>query len=338
LREAPRQPTTIDAIVAESDASYRLLVESLDELDLRLIHALHVDARAPFSRIAAVLGTSDRTIARRYARLRATGQVRVVGVPNAHRLGLTEWFVRLQCTPDTATRVAAALARRADTSWVSLTSGGTEITCITRTRDRNEAEGLLLHKLPRTPRIISVAAHCMLRAIAGTHGWPGRTSALTDDEVAQLRWQPAESDGTTELDDQLLAVLAEDGRADLPTLAKATGWSESTARRRLDQLRRGGFLYFDVDVDPLLLGYASETILWLTVAPSALGTVADALATHQEIAYAAATTGPSNVVAFAVCRDHRALYDYLADRLGTLPGLRHVESAPVIRRTKRATG
>jgi hypothetical protein len=93
-----------------------------------------------------------------------------------------------------------------------------------------------------------------------------------------------------------------------------------------------------VDFDPLLLGYASETILWLTVAPSALGTVAEALATHQEIAYAAATTGPSNVVAFAVCRDHGALYDYLADRLGTLPGLRHVESAPVIRRTIRSTG
>jgi hypothetical protein len=44
------------------------------------------------------------------------------------------------------------------------------------------------------------------------------------------------------------------------------------------------------------------------------------------------------VVAFAVCRDHGALYDYLTDRLGTLPGLWHVESAPVIRRTKRSTG
>jgi DNA-binding Lrp family transcriptional regulator len=132
-------------------------------------------------------------------------------------------------------------------------------------------------------------------------------------------------------------VLAADGRADHPTLAKATGWSESTVRRRLDQLRRNELLYLDVDVDPLLIGYASETILWLTVAPAALGSVADALATHPEIAYAAATTGPSNLVAFAVCRDHRALYDYLATRLGALPGLQHVESAPVIRRTKRST-
>jgi hypothetical protein len=38
-----------------------------------------------------------------------------------------------------------------------------------------------------------------------------------------------------------------------------------------------------------------------------------------------------------VCRDHGALYDYLATRLGTLPGLQHVESAPVVRRVKRST-
>jgi DNA-binding Lrp family transcriptional regulator len=312
-------------------------VFSPDDLDLRLIHALHVDGRAPFSRIAAVLGTSDRTIARRYARLRSTGRVRVVGMPNASRLGLTEWFVRLHCTPDTGTQVAAALARRADTSWVSLTSGGTEITCITRTRGRDETDSLLLRKLPRTPRIISVSAHCLLRSVAGTHGWPGRTSALTADEVERLRRHAPAETGPAELDERLLRVLAEDGRADHPTLAKATGWSESTVRRRLDQLRRNEILYFDVDVDPVLMGYASETILWLTVAPAQLGAVAAALATHQEIAYAAATTGPSNLVAFAVCRDHAALYDYLSSRLGTLPGLQHVETAPLIRRVKRST-
>jgi DNA-binding Lrp family transcriptional regulator len=88
---------------------------------------------------------------------------------------------------------------------------------------------------------------------------------------------------------------------------------------------------------PLLIGYTSETILWLTVGPARLGAVAEALATHQEIAYAAATTGPSNVVAFVVCRDHADLYDYLATRLGTTPGVQHVETAPVIRRVKRTS-
>jgi DNA-binding Lrp family transcriptional regulator len=41
----------------------------LDDLDRALIHALHIDGRAPFSRIAAVLGVSAQTVARRYRRV-----------------------------------------------------------------------------------------------------------------------------------------------------------------------------------------------------------------------------------------------------------------------------
>jgi hypothetical protein len=43
---------------------------TLDTLDEQLIHALQVDGRASFNQIAAVLGASDRTVARRYHRPR----------------------------------------------------------------------------------------------------------------------------------------------------------------------------------------------------------------------------------------------------------------------------
>ncbi|MEV5322939.1 MULTISPECIES: AsnC family protein [unclassified Nonomuraea] len=56
-------------------------IDTADELDRRLIHALQLDARAPFSRIAEVLGVSDQTVARRYRRLRSAGLLRVVAVP-----------------------------------------------------------------------------------------------------------------------------------------------------------------------------------------------------------------------------------------------------------------
>jgi len=99
----------------------------LDELDRGIVHALHIDGRAPFSRIAQVLGVSDQTVARRYRRLCSAGSLRVVGVPDARRLGWVEWFVRVQVMPDAAVPVADALARRKDTSWVCLISGGTQI-------------------------------------------------------------------------------------------------------------------------------------------------------------------------------------------------------------------
>ena len=52
---------------------------SIDVLDQRIIHALYVDPRAPFSRLAEVTGSSEQTISRRYRRLFDDRIVRVVG-------------------------------------------------------------------------------------------------------------------------------------------------------------------------------------------------------------------------------------------------------------------
>jgi DNA-binding Lrp family transcriptional regulator len=311
---------------------------TLDDLDRQLAHALQVDGRATFSRIADVLGASDRTLARRYRRLRESGALRVVGVPDAATLGHVDWLVRMRCTPDAAVPVATALARRADTSWVQLVSGGTEITCITRTRAQAAEGDLLLQKLPRTPRVTAVAAHCILRAVAGTSGWPGRTAALDPAQIAALTPEPAPKAGAvgalTTADNHLFAALAKDGRAGYPALAKATGWSETTVRRRIAHLEASNALYFDVEIEPALFGYTAEASLWLTVAPAALTTVTAALATHPQIGFAAATTGPSNVVASVICQDLDGLYDYLANGIGALDGVTRAETAPVVRRVK----
>jgi DNA-binding Lrp family transcriptional regulator len=327
---------------ADIDVITLVTVDSLtlDALDEQLIHALQVDGRASFSQIAAVLGASDRTIARRYHRLRSSGALRVVGLLHSGRVGRVDWFVRIQCAPDAALGVAATLARRDDTSWVSLASGGTEVTCVTHTHGPLDRGTPLLQKLPRGPRISSVTAQCMLRAVAGTAGWPGRTAALSDDQVDQLRPHAGpETQGLVELtetDHLLLAELAKDGRAGYPALAAATDVPESSARRRLGELRRDGVLYFDIETDPLLFGYTTEAVLWLTVAPASLGAVASALAQHREIAFAAAITGPTNVFAFVVCSSVDSLYDYLAVRVGALPGVLQVETAPLTRNVKRA--
>ncbi|WP_432884847.1 Lrp/AsnC family transcriptional regulator [Kribbella sp. CA-245084] len=312
----------------------RKIMVDFDRLDEQLVHALQVDGRASFSRIADVLGASDRTIARRYHRLRETGAVRVVAVPSSPRLGWVDWLVRIQCAPDTAVAVAATMARRDDTSWVYLTSGGVEVTCITHTKGQRAP--LLL---PRGPRITSVTAQCMLRAVAGTAGWAGRTAALTQEQVDRLRTPAPEYDVPLELtaqDQRLMEELAKDARSAYPALAAATGTPESTVRRRLGELLRAGAMYLDVEADPMLFGYATEAILWMSVAPSALTTVADALTQHPEIAYAAAVTGRTNLFGFVVCADPDALYDYLSERIGTLPGITHIETVPLTTTVKRA--
>ncbi|MFI7000320.1 Lrp/AsnC family transcriptional regulator [Nocardia sp. NPDC050175] len=315
----------------------------IDELDRRLLHALQIDGRAGFSAIAEVLGVSDRTIARRYARLRSVGAVRVIGGVDPTALGGTTWFLRVRCAPAAAVPVAEALARRSDTAWVSLHSGGTEISCAVRTENENDSETLLLAKLPRTSRVEGVTAHSVLHVFYGdSDNMIAKLGALTEDEAALLRPPPAPyrpGPVPVQLDDgdrKLLAALADDGRTSVEQLAAVTGWSATTVRRRMTELREHRVLYLDIDIDWRQVGLGIRTLLWISVSPAHLAQAGAALAQHPEIAFAAATTGPTNLYATAVCADQRALYRYLTTRVAALPAITHVETAPVIRTVKKA--
>jgi DNA-binding Lrp family transcriptional regulator len=315
----------------------------LDEVDRGLVHALQIDGRAPMRTIAEVLGVSDQTVARRYHRLRGSGAMRVLGLPDAHRFGHLEWIMRVRCTPDTASAVAGVLARRDDTSWVSLTAGGTEIVCLMRAPHRAEGASFLLQKLPRTPRVVDVSAHHILHTFfGGPSGWRGKTQALTPDQIMQLEPrlpEPPPRGVRVEMregDDALFATLAADGRAGYQELSAATGWSESTVRRRLEHLREMRALFFDVEIDAALLGYEVQVMIWLAVPPAEMTAVAEELSHHAEIVFTAATSGRSNLVAIAVCRDFDAFYDYLSARIGALRTVSHVETAPVLLAVKRA--
>ncbi|MFD4628542.1 Lrp/AsnC family transcriptional regulator [Streptomyces sp. NPDC058284] len=93
-------------------------------MDHQFLRILQHDPRAPFARIGTMLGASETTVTRRYQRLRGLG-LRITAQPVPSRLGLTRWLLRLHTVPHAATTIAEALARRPDTSWVTLASGGT---------------------------------------------------------------------------------------------------------------------------------------------------------------------------------------------------------------------
>ncbi|MEE4592543.1 Lrp/AsnC family transcriptional regulator [Streptomyces sp. DSM 41524] len=313
-----------------------------DPLDLKLLQALQLDGRAPFNRIAQALGVSDQTVARRFRRLGATVQLRVLGITDESRLGRSTWLLRLRCTPDAAEQLAGALARRPDTSYVSVISGGTEVMCAMKPRTRQARDELLLDRLQRTPRVTSVSAHCLLHHFCGGPvGWLSKINALSPGEQAALSPPPTEPVTAPivleDADEALLAILSRDGRAPLTELQASTGLPESAVKRRLDRLRSSGVLYLDVQFDHEHLGNDVVAMLWLTVAPAALADVGHALATHPEVRFAAATTGQANIVAATLHADAGGLYTYLSSKIGALDGVHSIETALTLREVKQLT-
>jgi DNA-binding Lrp family transcriptional regulator len=329
-------------MLPDIDIGYCEMVNTItvDDLDRQLVQCLGIDGRASFAAIADVLGASDQTIARRYRRLRSAGTLRVVGLPSPKK-GYASWFLRMRCVPGSGEAIATALARRDDTAWVQLLSGDTEVLCALR-GDPREGSDALLARLPRSNRIVAVTAYSRLHIFSAGADALGFLDVLPASQLAPLL-RPTQAAGgghvagPGELDDALFGALAMDGRTPYADLAIATGWSETTVRRRMDQLRDAGVLYFDLELDMAAFGFRSTMWMWLSVPPSQLAAVGSELAKFPEVAYAIAVTGPANLAACAVCRSQEELYEFLTDKVGALPGVERVETAPVIRTVKQAS-
>ncbi|MFF1829313.1 Lrp/AsnC family transcriptional regulator [Paenarthrobacter sp. NPDC058040] len=310
----------------------------LDELDHSIIHALRIDGRLPFSRIAEVLNVSTQTIARRYRRLSTEAALRVVGVVDPRRSSGEKWILRLSTRPDTAQRIAESLARRDDTTWVRRMAGGNEL-CLVTAANSAANHSLLLREIPRTASITSVSAHRLLHTyLGGPTAWQGHTAALSDWQQTQLHEgsglpndvdvaDPAAPLGLT--DWLLLTQLQRNGRTSYADLATETGLSASTVRRRLTALQADGILTFDVEIGAEMYGITTQALLWMSIAPAHLNRAATILSQHKEVAFLASTTGQTNLVALVFCKNPSELHDYLSDALGSLDSIRVLETSPV---------
>jgi hypothetical protein len=71
------------------------------------------------------------------------------------------------------------------------------------------------------------------------------------------------------------------------------------------------------------------------VLPSELFAAAEQLIRHPPVNFAAAVTGPINLIASVSCPDARGLFEYLGGPIGRLPGVTGYETAPSVRVLKR---
>jgi DNA-binding Lrp family transcriptional regulator len=318
----------------------------MDALDLQIVQCLLHDGRAPFRRVAGALGVSEQTVARRYRGLLAAGALRVQVQPDERVTGRQRWFVRVQCKPDAAAVLAASMAARDDVSWVSITSGGSEIVCVTFSDPSREA-GSVLARLPRTRQVLSFTAFAVLHMHVGSSEakWMPFDEPLTPAQVAVLPgWAsrpaaptcPGTGPAIRADDAPLIAELAQDGRAGVVALGRATGWPQSRVSARLAELLASGAVHVTTDLAPELFGFHATAYLWLTVTPGDLHQTGEALSRHPETTFSAAVTGTANLLVTVACRDLAALYAFVTAKVGPLPAVRQVEIVPVLHRLKQA--
>ncbi len=273
-----------------------------------------------------MLGTSESTVARRAQRMIDGQLVRIIGAVDPVRCGFGNLvLLQLSCEVGASATVARALAQRPDVRFVTLVTGTFDVVVEFVAPSRHHLATVLLESLLEIEGIRQTTTDSVLRTFKTSYGW---SDYLTADDERELAPAPVESMDERLLDDvdlQIMQLLGEDGRHTWSDLAVPLRLTESTARRRVDALTRGGYLRFATFVDPLLLDYEVELLVWLHVEISKLEDVAKALAGRREVRYLSATTGYSDLMGEVVLRRLDDAYTFVTDVLGSIPGVRHTE-------------
>ncbi|ANP56772.1 DNA-binding Lrp family transcriptional regulator [Streptomyces griseochromogenes] len=309
--------------------------QELDETGRRIVAVLLASPRASWREVGRVLGLSERTVVRRAAPLYADGTLCATAVRNpSYFPDLVPIALRIRCRPSRIRQVAQALARRSDTVWVDILGGGDEISAVFFLDGPEARNTLLLRDLPATDAVHSWTAHTLLRVFPTAFRWTA--GLLSSEETARLApAQPTARPAPLDIDNALTAALTEDGRASYTELARRAGTTALTARRRLDALVRGQVVRLATEVDLALLGVHAEALLWITAQPGALARTAENLAAHPQVRFAAATTGPANLLVAVAATDLDALYAFLVTTVGPLSGINTVDTTPLLATAKR---
>ena len=219
--------------------------DRLREVDLALVHALQVNARAPWARIAQVIGVDPATAARRWAAISEAG---------------TAWFSvwptpeRHASRADAASVLVAGAWSEADldlwchTPWVltiERTSAGLQALVVghgglaaleTRILDLFTRPGLTV-RVEYAAAVLREDSTWRLPVLS-----QAQTKSLVDDPVTGVR-PPRD-----EVAEEISRLLGEDARMSLGTIASRLGVADATARRSVERVLGHGLVRVGCDV------------------------------------------------------------------------------------------
>jgi DNA-binding Lrp family transcriptional regulator len=315
----------------------------VDALDRQIAAALQLHGRATWREVAKLVGSSESTVARRGRQLLETGLVRVTGQPDPLALGLGyPVIVNLECHAGAGKEVARSLAARPDVRFLSIVTGACDIVLELIVPSQRHLAHVLVDEFSQVDGIARTTTDSVLRTFKTSYDW---SSDLLEEhgidpsfgrELRELAIEAGDPAPLDPLDLQLIQLLGEDGRRAYAELAAALGISESMVRRRVSALVRNGYLAFATLVDPEVLGYHVEVLVWLRVDLGELEPIAAALGAHRGVRYLSATSGFSDLLCEVILRSPADLYAFSTGTLGAIEGIRQASVAHELVVVKRA--
>ncbi|MEV0904309.1 Lrp/AsnC family transcriptional regulator [Streptomyces hokutonensis] len=316
----------------------------LDELDRRLIGALHLAPRATWDDIGEILAADASTLKRRYDRLHEARMVRVIGQADwgIHSTAMPV-HVFLDITGESPLAVLHRLRGLPHLQLLAQISGDYPLYAVVHAPSEAATSEAIdrMFSVPGVRRVNALPALSTLRR--------GRTwdpQFLTDTERAELlKLAGARPEGTatatppakplSEAERGVVAELLRDSRASAASVSRATGLATSTAHRVVRRVLDEGWVKPRLEIVSEWLGFQTAFILRLRVAPGATPEVMRRIDQLPQTRLAAHVASDMPVLATGLVTDRSALARFVDAELARIPGLLGVSVAVMLAEPRR---
>ena len=123
------------------------------------------------------------------------------------------------------------------------------------------------------------------------------------------------------LDRAIIQRLQHDGRMSSAEIARQLGVAERTVRARIDRLVSDRVIRLVATIVPGAVGYGVTADVFLEVEAGRIQEIADLIADMPEVGYVGLSTGDRDISIQLYAPSVEALYDFVTNRLGTIPGV-----------------
>lgn len=316
----------------------------LDELDRRLIGALHLAPRATWDDIGAILSADPSNIKRRYDRLHEARMVRVIGQADwgMHSTAMPV-HVFLDITGETPLTVLERLRDLPHIQLLAQISGDYPLYAVVHAPSEADTSRAIdrMFSIPGVRRVAALPALSTLRL---GHTWDPQL--LTGTERADLlKLTGAQSEGfatatppakpLSDAERTVVTELMQDARASSARIARASGLASSTAHRLVRRVLDESWVKPRLEIVSEWLGFQTPFLLRLRVAPGDTPDVMRRLERLPHTRLAVHVASDMSVLCAGLVTDRAALAVFIDNELAEIPGLLAVSAAVMLAEPRR---
>ena len=136
-------------------------------------------------------------------------------------------------------------------------------------------------------------------------------------------------------DKEILGILTNNARTPFLNIAKQLRVSESTIRKRVNNLENKGVIKkYTVLIEPSKIGYGSVAIVGIDVAPEKFLDVSNKLTKFDNVKFVATTTGDHMIMTEIWMDKASELRDFISDKIEKIDGVTRTCPAIINERLK----